>query len=203
MTEEVESSFATPSRDTETVPILQRVAAGDPIAMEQCVDRYGDLIWSLVSRFGPTRVDADDVTQDVFVQLWQQAHRFDPAIASETTFIAMIARRRCIDHQRREGRQPVIHHQWEGQPAEPTVESVEVLEQADDAAKAERCMEHLSEAQKQVLTLSIAEGCSHRIIADHLAIPLGTVKSHARRALIQLRQCMGLQADADMSGGVV
>ncbi|MEM6778125.1 MAG: sigma-70 family RNA polymerase sigma factor [Planctomycetota bacterium] len=184
----------------ETPTLLQRVASGDPEAMDHCVDRYGDLVWSLANRFRPTHADAEDVVQEVFVQLWQQADRFDPTIATETTFVAMIARRRLIDHQRRQARRPATTSESNQWAIAMTNTPLEDAEHADDAAKAARCMDGLTDAQRSVLMLAVSDGCSHRMIADQLTIPLGTVKSHARRALVQLRLCMGLDQAAELTG---
>lgn len=81
------------------VTILERIAAGDPSALDECMDRYGGLIWSLVRRLAPDYTDAEDIVQEILVGLWRSAGRFDPRIASEATFITMIARRRLIDRQ--------------------------------------------------------------------------------------------------------
>ena len=84
--------------------ILQRVAAGDTEAVAACIDRFGGLVWSLARRFLDRPTEAEDAVQEIFIELWKSASRFDPSIASETTFVAMIARRRLIDRQRKLGR---------------------------------------------------------------------------------------------------
>ena len=76
------------------------MAAGDPLAVQECLDAYGGLVWSLARRMFQSRDDAEDAVQEIFVDIWRNADRFDPAQASETTFIAMIARRRLIDRLR-------------------------------------------------------------------------------------------------------
>lgn len=86
--------------------ILHRVAAGQSQAFEQCLDRFGGLVWSLARRFCPTTAEAEDAVQEIFIDLWRSASRFDEAVSSEVTFVAMIARRRLIDRQRRLGRRP-------------------------------------------------------------------------------------------------
>src|SRR5438132_13118196 len=91
---------------TTTEDLLPRVARGDGVAVEQCVDRYGGLIWQIALRFSATRADAEDAVQEVFIDLWKSAARFDPTRASETTFVAMIARRRLIDRKRAHDRAP-------------------------------------------------------------------------------------------------
>ena len=89
-------------------PVLPDVATGQPAAIEECLDRYGGLVWSLARRNCPDEQTAEDAVQDVFIKLWQVADRFDPNLASEATFVAMIARRRLIDlYRKRRGRESI------------------------------------------------------------------------------------------------
>lgn len=167
--------------------ILQRVAAGDASAINECVDTYGDLIWSLARRFLRSQEDAEDVVQEVYIDLWSHAGRFDPSKGSETTFVATIARRRMIDRLRKITRQPVS--------AGDVAEMGDVLEdyRAVDAAaesdveKAQAVIQGLKPQQQEVLRLSIYEGYSHGDIAELMEMPLGTVKTLLRRGLIKIR----------------
>ena len=84
--------------------VLQRVAAGDMAAMQECIDEYGGLIWSLARRFCASPADAEDATQEVFIALWENAGKFDESKGAEVTYVAMIARRRLIDSGRKSQR---------------------------------------------------------------------------------------------------
>ena len=86
--------------------LLQRIAAGDPSAVEGCLAKYRGLVWSIARRFAGNYADAEDAVQEVFIELWRHAARFDPALASESTFIGTIARRRLIDRKRRQSSRP-------------------------------------------------------------------------------------------------
>ena len=168
--------------------LLQRVAAGDTGAVAECVDTFGGLVWSLARRLLNCPSEAEDAVQEVFIELWKNASRFDPSIASETTFVAMIARRRLIDRQRRHARRPegapvAIEDLPLSAPEEPGQ-----LEVQDEAAKAVAVLEQLKPEQRNVLRLAVCHGWPHQAIADRLGLPLGTVKTHVRRGLIKVRE---------------
>jgi len=86
--------------------ILTQVAQGVEHAMEHCITKYGNLVWSIAQRYVKNRSSAEDVVQETFTDLWKTAKRYDPAIATECTFIGMLARRRAIDFARKENRRP-------------------------------------------------------------------------------------------------
>src|SRR5271166_2344489 len=85
---------------------LERIAAGDPLAVDGCLEKYRGLVWSIARRFPGNHADTEDAVQEVFVELWRHAGRFDAAVAAESTFVATVARRRLIDRHRRRARQP-------------------------------------------------------------------------------------------------
>ncbi len=184
---------------TETVSTtLQRVAAGDKSAVRVFVDQYKSLLWSLAKRYSPSRTEAEDAVQDVFVELWEKAARFDPSKASEKTFVVMIARRRLIDRLRKQGRQvPTVPLDAS---SEVTESDSDKLEKDETVRKAKNALRTLPEAQQQVIKHSIYGGLTHSQIAEKLGIPLGTVKTHARRGLIKLREA--IQADTVMGSEV-
>jgi RNA polymerase sigma-70 factor (ECF subfamily) len=193
-----------PSKSPQTSPtILQRVATGDESAVEDCLQRYGGLVWSLASRWLNNTADAEDAAQEIFVEIWKNAKSYDPCQAAESTFVTLIARRRLIDRIRRNSSAvdtlSISAKEFE-LPAEVTIEPVEL---ADEANKALACVRRLSTEQRQVIELSIYRGFSHSHIAERLTMPLGTVKSFARRALLQLRECMNHAAWATTKGGAL
>jgi len=165
-------------------PVLARVAAGDALAVRECLARYGALVWSIARRFEPG--DAEDAVQEIFLDLWKSAARFDPQIASEATFVAMIARRRLIDRRRAHRRRPATE-----QLAETPIPDTALRPDASlEAAKAARALGQLRPEQRQVLVLSTCHGMSHGEIAAHTGMPLGTVKAHARRGLSSIRAAL-------------
>ena len=172
----------------EPLSLLQRVGVGDTGAMLACMERFRGLIWSLVRRSCSNAADADDVVQEIFISLWSSAHRFDPTIASESTFVSVIARRRLIDRTRQRMRRPA---------PSSIIEDVELdrnelprCQIKEAGAIAQVALKKLRPEQQQVLHLSIECGCSHEQIATSTGLPLGTVKTHARRGLQKLRDAL-------------
>ncbi len=176
--------------------ILKRIASGDKTAVQECLDTYGGLVWSLARRMSPNGDDAEDAVQEIFIDVWKNAARFDEAQASETTFVAMIARRRLIDRLRKTNRQPNIDS-LEDVLAEPAGNKDTDMQMYVEAKEAAQAMKNLRPEQRQILHLSIVQGFSHQEIADALTMPLGTVKTHARRGLLQVREFLAL-GDSDL-----
>jgi len=168
-----------------SAPVLDRVGAGDPAAVRECLARYGGLVWALARRFEPA--DAEDAVQEIFVELWKCAARFDPSIASEAAFVAMIARRRLIDRRRARERRPELG----ALPDEPQVATTaHGPDTSAEAAQAARALERLWPEQREVLVLATCHGLSHSEIASQTGMPLGTVKAHARRGLLSIRAAL-------------
>jgi RNA polymerase sigma-70 factor (ECF subfamily) len=167
--------------------ILADVAAGQGEAMEACIAEFGGMVWSLALKMSPSREDAEEGVQEVFIDVWRHAARFDPAVSSEATFVAMIARRRLIDRHRRRRSRPLFTR-LESSPPMPAPTAAIPLEIADEAARVRRCLDRLRPEERRVLELALGEGLTQAAIAERTGLPIGTIKSHARRGLIRLRQ---------------
>lgn len=167
--------------------ILDKVAGGAPDAFEACVVRFGGLIWSLARRRTPTLAEAEDAVQEIFLDLWRHAQRYDPERGSEETFVVMIARRRLIDRQRRRGRQPVEACLNEAM-AIPAAPLPDLAERTEEVQLIRDRMQHLRDEERQILELAICDGLSQAQISEKIQMPLGTIKTHARRGLMRLRE---------------
>jgi RNA polymerase sigma-70 factor (ECF subfamily) len=170
---------------------LPKVASGDQAAVAACIDRYGGLVWSLARQFISIEADIEDAVQEIFVALWTHADRFDAARAGEATFVSMIARRRLIDRLRKQKRQPDYESFEEGTTASAGGLAPEVRAEAELVAAS---MDRMKPEQREVLRLSAWFGMSHGAIARKLDLPLGTVKSHIRRGLLQIRDELGIDS---------
>ena len=180
--------------------ILQRVAGGDPTAVQDCIDQFGGLVWSLARKLCPNRSEAEDAVQEIFVSVWKSAERYDPSMGSEATFIATIARRRLIDRARKRQRRlgassldesyAVAGNSSPAAGASSAEAPGSLTSLSEDAAIAERALRDLSGDQQRVLRMSIFHGVSHEKIAAATDMPLGTVKTHIRRGLLRARKIL-------------
>jgi len=129
--------------------------------------------------------------QEIFLAIWRSAARFDPQVAPEAAFITTVAKRRLIDRQRRRGR----GYQAEPIDADAAVASaaVDIVELREEVDRVHTAMGHLRHNERRVLELSLVDGLTHSEIADVTQLPLGTVKTHARRGLHRLRSLLGAE----------
>lgn len=170
--------------------LLQRVGGNDASAVSEVLSRYGSLVWAIVRRQFTDSAEAEDLVQEIFLDVWRSAHRFDPSVASEATFITMIARRRLIDRRRKRERRPEAVPLPEQLPS-PTSNRPDPAELQEDVAQAKEAMAQLRPEQRKVLELSIYNGLTHERISETTGMPLGTVKTHARRGLLRVRELLG------------
>ncbi|MBL9118451.1 MAG: sigma-70 family RNA polymerase sigma factor [Phycisphaerae bacterium] len=183
--------------------LLCSAAHGQGHAFSACIDRFGPLVWTLARQMLADRGDAEDAVQEIFAELWRVADRFDPAIASARSFVATIARRRLIDRGRVRQRmnrdaQGTLPEEVGGFGATP----LERLARDERARTAMQEFGRLRSEQQKVIRLAVHEDWTHERIAEHLAMPVGTVKTHLRRGLLQLRDRLtarGVEGDGSDS----
>jgi RNA polymerase sigma-70 factor (ECF subfamily) len=167
---------------------LERIAEGDAGAVQECIADFGKAVWSLALRLSPTHADAEDATQEIFLDLWKSAARFDPKKGSELGFIMTIARRRLIDRIRRTKARPITEPEELLPAGEALTTDAASPELNTEVAMAVRALDALSVEQRRVITMSVFQGLTHREIAEITGKPLGTVKTLIRRGLIQIRR---------------
>jgi RNA polymerase sigma-70 factor, ECF subfamily len=198
-------SFGAPrpamDRPATSDDLLVRIAAGDRTAVETCLARYGALVWSVVRSVISDTDLAEDAVQEAFVDLWLKAARFDPSKSSEAGFVALVARRRAIDAVRRRARRTRDVGQ-----EDPNVVAVEHeghagVDRDDEVELVYSVLAELRPEQQRVLRLSLLDGLSHSQISEHTGMPLGTVKTHARRGLSQAREILESRRAAPGAGG--
>lgn len=173
--------------------LLQQVAAGQSHAVNDVIDAYGGLVWSLARKYFGRSAEAEDAVQDAFIAVWKAADRYDPEVAAESTFVAMIARRRMIDQLRKQGRR-IDAQPLEGSP-EPENESNDHLADEEQVQTVLQAIDELDPPQPDVIKHSLMHGLTHPEIAEKMGLPLGTVKTHIRRGLIKVRKALGIRPE--------
>lgn len=142
---------------------------------------------------------AEDAVQEIFLEVWKNASRYDPSIASEATFVATVARRRLIDMHRKRQRRPQIEAVEVEAAGGFDDGGIDRVELRDEAALAAEAIDQLKPDQRDLLRMWIMEGLTHGEIAERTGRPLGTVKSHLRRGLMKVRELLGVTDDEEAS----
>ncbi len=173
----------------EIVDLLGEVARGDRQAFASLYQRTSAKLYGICLRILRSESEAQDVLQEVYVSVWQKAARFDEARASPITWLAVLARNRSIDRLRR----PAFS--TEGIEAAQEVEdgapsALEMMEQAEDAARLNRCLGELDERPRAMIRAAFLDGATYPELAAREGVPLGTMKSWIRRNLQRLRGCL-------------
>jgi RNA polymerase sigma-70 factor (ECF subfamily) len=188
-------------RSVELSKLLARAGLGDRTAFQALYRATASHLYAVVLRINRDRAQAEDVLQEVYVNVWRSASGFDAAQGQPLTWLTSIARNRAIDSLRRRQAQPQTQsttvarddddeHDMLDDHASDEPGPLDLLTQAADARAVRGCVEQLSSAQRQSVALAFYDGLSHAEIAEQLRQPLGTVKSWVRRALAALKQCL-------------
>ncbi len=191
--------------------LLARASIGDRAAFATLYERTSSHLFAVVLRINRDRAQAEDILQEVYVNVWRAASSFDAAQSQPLTWLTSIARNRAIDSLRRVQTQPQLRTSGASAGA-PTNEEddvydtvaddapspLELLSRASEARALAVCIEQLSALQRQSVALAFYQGLSHAEVATQLRQPLGTVKSWVRRALMTLKTCLqdAVQRDA-------
>ena len=168
---------------TDAATVLRRLTDGDQSALGELYDTHAALVNGLALRILRDPTDAEDVVQEVFVQVWRQADRFDPARGCFEAWLCTIARTRALDRlRRRMARREDVVESAPGPTCGPSPVEALAVRQA---------LECLSADQRRALELAYYDGLTQSEIATRLAEPLGTIKTRIRTAMIRLRDVLG------------
>ncbi|MGB2592951.1 MAG: sigma-70 family RNA polymerase sigma factor [Candidatus Acidiferrum sp.] len=174
--------------------LLSRLLQNDVSAFEQLYDRHSRLVYGLVLRILQQASTAEEVVQDVFLQLWRNAGQYDSSRGPFVPWLCTLARNRALDHLRlkseRQRRREDLPGELPSAVVAPDFEKA--LDEKRCAQRVRALMDSLAPQQKKAIELAYFEGLSHSEIAATLKEPLGTVKSWIRNGLLRLKE--GLQA---------
>ena len=170
---------------------MARLADGDSAALEEIYDATRVKLFGICFRILGDRKEAEDALQDVYVNLWQRADRYDPSRASPISWLATFARNRAVDRLRtgkvRGGAVPV--EEANPLPDEaPLADSL--LVDAESAAQVHTCLGHLDQKTRDNIRSAFFDGFTYAELAERADVPLGTMKSWIRRGLQKLRTCL-------------
>jgi RNA polymerase sigma-70 factor, ECF subfamily len=168
---------------------LQRMALGDHAALARCYDQMGPVVFSLAVRMLRDRPAAEDVTQDIFVQVWRQAANYDTSRGSPEAWIMMIARTRVLDRLRSRAAGVVLKPVGDNLPDAPDGEDWpdDLAISREDAVNVRMALSELPQDQRHAIELAFFDGLTHVEISDKLTVPLGTIKTRIRLGLIKIR----------------
>ncbi len=170
---------------------MQRVQAGDEAAFAALYDDLSGVVFGTVKRILRDPAMSEEVTQEVFVEFWRTAARFDPERASVSTWVVTLARRRAVDRVRREQSQRDRIERSAGQRSDDVELTDDTVVSSIESERVSRAVAELPDEQRVVIEMAFIDGDSHGVIAERLGLPLGTVKGRVRLGLKRLGGKLG------------
>ena len=181
-------SASAPQAD-DTAVLLHRCGNGDRAAFRALYDRWSRRLHGIAFRITRQSSLAADATHDAFVQIWREAHRFDPERGTAEAFLISLVRYRALDIVRRRGRE-VLGFEPPEESEDESPDALSRMVASSEGAALHRCMQRLEPDRRRMVALAFVNGLSHSELAETLRVPLGTVKSTIRRSLLSLRECL-------------
>lgn len=188
------ASVDAPEVPTDLGDLLVRVARGDEAAFAAVYDALGASVYGLARRVIRDPSRAEEISQEVFIQVWQSAVRFDPQRGSAKSWVLTLAHRRAVDAVRhdqaatnRENR-----YDWSNGPDFDEVEETVTISLEHEQVR--RCMDGLTTLQREAVNLAFYQGYTYAEVADALEANPATVKTRMRDGIVRLRDCMGVEA---------
>ncbi len=184
-------STAEPIAPSQLADLLSRTALGDRQAFAALYEASKSKLFGVALRIVRERQIAEEVLQDSFVKIWHHAADYATAKSAPLTWMSAIVRNRSLDIVRRPNMEIADDEDYfavnmpDEAPAPP-----DQLAAKRDEAQIERCMKHLEDEQHKAIAMAFFQGLSHTEVAGKLGKPLGTVKTHIRRGLLKLKDCL-------------
>ena len=180
-------------RENELDSLLARVARGDQSAFEVVYEQLAGPVYGLICKVLRDPAQSEEVAQEVLLEVWRRASRFDRAKGSAQTWVMMIAHRRAVDRVRSASAE--AQRDQKNAAASVTIATDEVAETVEanlERERVRRCLATLTETQRESITLAYYGGYTYSQVAGLLDVALGTIKTRIRDGLIRMRDCMGV-----------
>ncbi|HEY1623199.1 MAG TPA: ECF RNA polymerase sigma factor SigK [Streptosporangiaceae bacterium] len=171
--------------------LLRRVARGDQQAFEMVYDQLAKPAYGVIRRVLRDPAQSEEVAQEVLLEVWRTASRFDPAQGRAATWVLTIAHRRAIDRVRSVTAAAEREQKTADVPV-PHDEVVDAVEARLDRERVQRCLGGLTDIQRESLTLAYYGGYTYRQVAALLGVTLAAIKTRIRDGLIRMRDCLGV-----------
>ncbi|MEU3263106.1 MULTISPECIES: sigma-70 family RNA polymerase sigma factor [Streptomyces] len=184
-----------PAPGPDLQELLVRVARGDQEAFAQVYDAVSGPVLGLVRSILRDPAQSEEVAQEVLVEVWRTAPRFQASRGSAMNWVLTLAHHRAVDRVRSAEAAAAREHRAALLDRTPAFDEVsEQVETRLEREQVRRCLRTLSELQRQSVTLAYYRGLTYREVAELLTVPLGTIKTRLRDGLIRLRDCLGVSA---------
>lgn len=195
----MDRAAAVPQGASQDVPhgleeLLRQVARGDEQAFGRVYDLIGPTVYGLVRRILRDPAQSEEVTQEVLVEVWRSANRYDPRRGSPQAWVMTLAHRKAVDRVRSEQAATDRETRAAAAGTERPYDAVaEEVTGRIERERVRRCLDNLTEVQQQSVRLAFYGGYTYREVARLLSTPLSTVKTRMRDGLIRLRDCLGVE----------
>jgi RNA polymerase sigma factor (sigma-70 family) len=170
---------------------LARVAMQDRDALQEVYRRTSRKLFGICLRILGETAEAEDAMQEVYLTIWRRADTFDPTRGNPISWLAALTRNRAIDLLRRSGRRETAPIELADGIADESPDAEAVLVQLGEDARINLCIEQLTKGDAAMIRTAFFDGSTYADLAGRSQLPLGTVKSRIRRALLKLRECLG------------
>jgi RNA polymerase sigma-70 factor (ECF subfamily) len=173
--------------------LLAQVARGDDSAFRAVYDRVAGQVLGTVRRVVRDPAQSEEVMQEVLLEVWRTAGRYDPQAGSPAAWVMTLAHRRAVDRVRAEQSSARRELRAASPAAVDYDEVADLVETSLDHERVRRCLGSLTDLQREAVTLAYYQGYTYREVADLLGVAVGTVKTRMRDGLIRLRDCLGVE----------